>query len=382
MGKISKYPAATVINDADVSVMVQSGITKKVPMSLVKAYAGVTGGGSAGAAVVPIGLLQGLNVVKGSDDRSVLVGAGSVEVGGALFNSQSQLSVSIPLMATGYGPNVCLTGTPATGYDYPNRLTDGGSEIGVSLPAGSFMPGGYFQSHLAAPKVIQELRLMSAENQNARPQAFTLWASNAGTFSGEEILLLTVTSSPDWTSWAWKEWTFDNTVAFSYYRIKVGSTSGGQFPLLTEMELMEAVYEVPPSTPYFIYVDLPTDGTELSEENLSLSTNVPEYDQDKGGYYSLNDSYRRAIAFFITDADGVVPHAIFRMGEVTPKNNFNADGWPTMDDNLSAGYSVGSLWFGGGSLFVLVWANNAWATWEEIPRGEQIGDFLVMQVFS
>lgn len=43
MAKISRYPAATVPADADVVPMVQGGVTKKVALSILKAFFG--GGG-------------------------------------------------------------------------------------------------------------------------------------------------------------------------------------------------------------------------------------------------------------------------------------------------------------------------------------------------
>jgi len=70
------------------------------------------------------------------------------------------------------------------------------------------------------------------------PKDWTFEASNTGAWSGEEVILDTVTGA-SFTEDTWQEFTFTNTNAYRYYRINVTANNGGSFLIITEIEMYE-----------------------------------------------------------------------------------------------------------------------------------------------
>lgn len=72
------------------------------------------------------------------------------------------------------------------------------------------------------------------------PYNFTIEASNTGAFSGEEVVLRTVTGETSWTTDVYKNYTWSNVTSYLYYRINI-TLSGGASGLceIAEMEYFE-----------------------------------------------------------------------------------------------------------------------------------------------
>lgn len=74
---------------------------------------------------------------------------------------------------------------------------------------------------------------------NEGPQTFTLQASNTGSFSGEEVILLTVSGDPSWQNFENREWTFENAAAYRYYRIYIINSPLARWTSISEIMLFE-----------------------------------------------------------------------------------------------------------------------------------------------
>jgi len=97
---------------------------------------------------------------------------------------------------------------------------------------------GWIQVQFAAAKDIRKYRVYIATggSEGEFITNFTLYASNTGAFSGEEVTL------DNWNtgtlSTGWHERTFSNGSTYTYYRLEKTSSSGS--PDIFEIEMMEA----------------------------------------------------------------------------------------------------------------------------------------------
>jgi len=105
----------------------------------------------------------------------------------------------------------------------------------------------WLQYEFGTQKMIRKLTMLSYSNTdpliiNRAPTTFTLEASNTGVFSGEETTLLAVTGI-SWSHGEKKEWTFENTNSYRYYRIvmtdKEDPFGRGAEYIIDEIEMME-----------------------------------------------------------------------------------------------------------------------------------------------
>ena len=183
--------------------------------------------------------------------------------------------------------------------------------------------------------------MYSSQNDTTNPAKFTLKASNTGSFGGEEVTLLTVTSVPGWGVSEWKEWTFANTASYTYYRVTVTEAQVPATPVrLMEMEMQEGLLTVPASTPYYIYVDPPGSGTELAVGNFIISPTEPSFDSAKGGYYHPASTDQRAIAYFTTDGNGYIPTRIFMYSPVVDNSKVSSEDLNIIVTFPQAGYDT------------------------------------------
>ena len=236
-----------------------------------------------------------------------------------MFNSNERFAIEL-IGNLSYGADVCTGGTPTGGNSPTSLFNDntGGDFNQVS-------EGQYYQYQLASGKAVNKLRMYSSQNDTTNPAKFTLKASNTGSFVGEEVTLLTVTSVPGWGVSEWKEWTFANTASYTYFRVTVTEAQVPATPVrLMEMEMQEGLLTVPASTPYYIYVDPPGSGTELAVGNFIISPTEPSFDSAKGGYYHPTSTDQRAIAYFTTDGNGYIPTRIFMYSPVVDNSKVSS----------------------------------------------------------
>lgn len=75
--------------------------------------------------------------------------------------------------------------------------------------------------------------------ENQSPKDFTLKASATGSFSGEEVTLLSITGATGWTANQTRTWQFTNSGSYRYYRIVITAVDGGAVAAIGEVEMME-----------------------------------------------------------------------------------------------------------------------------------------------
>ncbi|MEI7635866.1 MAG: hypothetical protein WCJ37_01060 [Syntrophus sp. (in: bacteria)] len=360
MAKISKYPAATVPADADVVPMVQGGATKKVALSILKTFFGGGGPtptvendfqvafgsplawakktlaetqailGVVGSGAVPIGLLQGL-VVSRKDDDEIYVSGGSVEVGEVLYNSDERFVVSIGREPTGYTDDITSLGGTMTASamsgSAPGTINADG-EYGF-WEAYSF--GGYPQwlKHDAGVGVTYNIAKYTMTPHYNGNFMFTAWTFEGSNDNTEWTILDTQSVG----SYGDVLRTFTPAVSgdFRYHRWNISAGPGDV--AVENVELIEAIYTLYASTPYYVYVDPPTSGTELVANNFILSPTEPTFDSAKGGYYHPTNTDQRAIAYFATDGDGHIPTSIFHYPPVPEAISVIAAGISVVNDS-------------------------------------------------
>ena len=102
---------------------------------------------------------------------------------------------------------------------------------------------GWIQYHFDIAKTIVKYTMQdNNESQTDRsPNDWTFEASNTGAFGGEEVILDTQTNIT-WTNGEKKEYSFENTTAYSYYRIVITQNNGDpEYMGIGEIEMMIAV---------------------------------------------------------------------------------------------------------------------------------------------
>lgn len=120
-----------------------------------------------------------------------------------------------------------------SGSIHPEYLYDGSTTIYYSY--GYPIPGDYFQIEFFIPRIIRQCRLW--QSNYSLTNNIYIYASNSGTFTGEEVLLFSKTDSLS----AYEVMTFTTSDPYTYYRIVRGDgTSAWQ---LTEARLFEMTYE-------------------------------------------------------------------------------------------------------------------------------------------
>jgi|GEM_PF-5044192 len=270
------------------------------------------------SSTVPIGHLSGL-VVSRKDNDEIYVSGGSIEMGGVLYNSGSQLAVAPGGEPTGYGSDLfAWTSEYATASD--SYLNDDPWNALDDSDSSRWMPANtsgtkWWQYQFSEAKRLEKVTIQAHSTYNNAPTDWTLQASNTGAFEGEQVTLLTVADDDTWTTSEKKEFTFTNANSYTYYRFVITDWkkggAGGDYLSVGEFEGYEASYVLAASTPYYVYVDPPGSGAELAVGNFILSPTAPSFGSAKGGFYHPTNTDQRAIAHFTTDASGYVPTAPF-----------------------------------------------------------------------
>jgi hypothetical protein len=257
---------------------------------------------------VPIGLLQGL-VVSRKDDDEVYVSGGSIEVGGVVYNSGERFAVSVDGEPTGYTADLCTGGTASASHyneSYPpSNLFDNNAATYMSIGTAAYPET--VQYDIGVDNTIKAARYtMKSKWAGYNP---TAWQFRGKLLVGDEWTVLDTQTGQSFGGAELKIFTFAHVAGFRYHDWNL--TAGDSELCPAEFEIMEAVYALSVSTPYYIYVDPPTSGTELTTGNLVLSATAPTWDSAKGGWYHPTNTDQRAIARFTTDGDGHVPTQIY-----------------------------------------------------------------------
>jgi hypothetical protein len=285
-----------------------SGIDGTSGTSGVDGTSGTSGvdgtSGTSGLDTALIGYLASL-VVSKKDNDEVYVSGGSVEVNGEFYNSDENFAISAAGAPTGYGSDICNGGTPSASYVRAGKVAEAFDDT-----TGSYL--GSDQAHL--PWEVKYDLGVGISKKAAKYTLYYPWANNgptAWTFEGS-------TNNVDWTvldtqtaqsvTAGLHEYTFTPQGSFRYYRwLFTASTTN---IAIGELQIMEGTYDLTASTPYYVYIDPPVSGTELSSSNYILSPTAPAFDSAKGGYYHPTNTDQRAIAYFTTDESGYIPETI------------------------------------------------------------------------
>jgi len=95
----------------------------------------------------------------------------------------------------------------------------------------------------ANSKIVGKYRVCSVNvaDRTWDPKDWTFEGSNTGAWGGEETVLDTVTGE-SFTQQEWKDYTFDNSTSYRYYRIDVTANNGdGTYLVVQEMEMFECL---------------------------------------------------------------------------------------------------------------------------------------------
>lgn len=103
---------------------------------------------------------------------------------------------------------------------------------------------GYLQYEYSVKTAVNKYTIRSRDisGQASRaPKDWTLEASNTGAFSGEEIILDTVTNETTWGQSEERTYTFLNPTSYKYYRLVITANNGDlDYVQIGEVELIEA----------------------------------------------------------------------------------------------------------------------------------------------
>ena len=308
-----------------------------------------------GGGTVPIGLLQGL-VLSKKDTDEVYVDAGSIEVNGLPYNSDQRLSI-----APSYDGATEVNLEWIAGSDVANwRMNDannysGGldclfgyrqiyinyySEGWLACPA--FADSGLLipQGATIASAVLSVKGNNANGATNAIIKAYDLDAPEAGwltqpsdaittprttasvsqqiTLSGAYTdidvtsIVQEIVNRPGWVSGNHIVFSFSDTETTELARV---NSIQGTDSINLAVSFMPGASTLEVDTDYYVYVAPPAVGTGLAAEDLSLSTSVCVYDENRGGYYHPVSTERRCIGWFTTDGSGIVPETFYGPGE-------------------------------------------------------------------
>jgi hypothetical protein len=127
----------------------------------------------------------------------------------------------------------------------------------------------WIEVEFSTPQQIQKLRARS-RSTNASTQApigFRFKASSSGSFGGEEVTHVNV-SSLSWSNNEWKEWQFSNTTAYTYWRLYMDKSSS-DWIALNESEWMTLA---PLEFPADILGQISTSSIDIAGGTLESST--------------------------------------------------------------------------------------------------------------
>ena len=161
---------------------------------------------------------------------------------------------------------------------YAAQAIDGSSSTKCVINGSS----GWLEIKCPTGRVPRKLTLTSGTNYLTEyPKDFTLEASNTGSFSGEEDTLLTVTGSTGWSASETREWEFENTTAYTYFRLDVTANDGGGNLSIQDLELIPASYEVLSGwPPYDDYGAEMAQGEDSDASSQYSAGNASEYAVD------------------------------------------------------------------------------------------------------
>jgi hypothetical protein len=164
---------------------------------------------------------------------------GKVSIDGA---DNSNTSDSVPLMTNYTTPS----GEVIYSLDRVNqeayRVFDNATPNGWSPTSGTTT--GYVGYSYPTAKSINKYTVQARSGGGfiaaANPRDWTFEASNTGDWSGEEVILDTVTNEIGWTNSEKRTFTFENTISYLYYRMNVSANNGdGTFLTVGELEFIE-----------------------------------------------------------------------------------------------------------------------------------------------
>jgi len=256
---------------------------------------------SGSGGIIPIGLIQGL-VVSRKDDDEVFISGGSIEINGAVYVSNTQLTIAFDSEVTGWSNDLCVSGTATAsssegGYGPENAVDDNSySSWYTSTPTDS-----WWQYQFDTVRRIQKFVIHNDNNTNYMT-SFKLKLSNTGAFTGEEVELLTASGLGQDGEYTY---TFENAVSALYYRVYPITWETGVF--IENIQMMAASYDLQSETSYYVYADPPVSDNNLNTENFIITGTAPTFDDNKGGYYHTTNTDQRALAYFTTDEYGYIP---------------------------------------------------------------------------
>lgn len=245
------------------------------------------------SSTVPIGHLSGLTVSR-KDNDEIYVSGGSIEMGGVLYNSDEQLTVSGGSLAETYGSTNLVVASSVSGGDYSTFTAGNLSDGNTTTPTGeeAVIWSTPVVVDFGSNKVVGKIRFfVGTQNANAKVE----YSTNGSEYTTIDTYAVSAET--------WKEITGEWTAR--YIRFAYGS--GGNL-YLREAQIYELINK---NAAMYVYVDPPASGTELAAENLIISATAPSFDSAKGGFYHPTNTDQRAIAHFTTDASGHVPTAPF-----------------------------------------------------------------------
>lgn len=117
---------------------------------------------------------------------------------------------------------------------------------------------GWLKVDLGNPKMVYKYTITSRNDSSASTSSPKDWTFEGSNDNTNWVVLDTRTNETGWIANQKREYVFDNTTAYRYYRINISANVNGYYTAIAEMELMEILfnYDLPSS----IYV---ADRSEL-----------------------------------------------------------------------------------------------------------------------
>ncbi len=145
---------------------------------------------------------------------------------------------------TGFGPNFLTGGTASASSSYgghpASSAVDGNTVTAWESGLADYIHIWSYDLGEGVTKIAKRLSINSGTYfPNEGPRAFVLQASNTGAFVGEETALLVSPDEGAWNPCNNKEWTFENEIAYRYYRLYMTHSPLALWTTLAEVMLFE-----------------------------------------------------------------------------------------------------------------------------------------------
>lgn len=148
----------------------------------------------------------------------------------------------------------------------------------------------WLQLELPSPRAIRGYKLFTWNVADA-PKSWTLKASNTGSFTGEEVIVHTVTNETNWATSEGRAFSFSNDIKYKYYRFDITANNGDAYVSIVDLHITEHTY-IDDTAYFFIGED--------STGNLTL-----DYcDNAEGDDLAIITGNKRRIAKIPVDDDG------------------------------------------------------------------------------